>query len=1071
MITLVVTSLFVSAQGQWAWMTGDTANSSAASYGVQGVPSANNWPKAIYSGCEWTDKTGNFWFYGGNNGMSDLFKYDPTAGTWTWVKGPGTTGQAKVYGVKGVPAAANTPASRTQEIPTWTDNSGNLWLYGGDMWRYTIGSNMWTWMAGAQGTTSSATYGSVKTFSATSTPGTRTEATCTWVDGSGFMWLFGGGQSGRKNDLWKYDPSTNQWAWWGGPTGTNNVGNYGVKGVAAASNWPPARYSYLNWYDPNTGKMYLYGGYGHTGKPMADLWMYDAATDMWTWLSGSQTPNDAGQYGVQCVPSTSNYPPSRFENKQAWVDECGNLWHFGGFTYLSGTGQLSDLWRYKPSTNEWTWVNGPQYKNTQVQFGQQGVPSPSNKPPNNYGSAGWQDANGQFWMYGGPGTYNCVIWKYYPDPPTAAFTYAIGASCGEVNFTDNSTINCNYIKQYFWDFGDSDTAIAQNPTHIYNAVGTYNVQLIVRSCTGQEDTTTMSINVTGNAVFDTTIATICQGQSYYAGGANQTTSGLYNDTLKASTGCDSIVTTNLTVTTAILNTVNPSICQGQSYYAEGANQTVAGTYHDTLISAGGCDSILTTNLSVIPLAGSTVNPSICQGQSYLAGGANQTTSGTYYDTLTAASGCDSIITTNLTVTGPIANTVNPSICQGQSYFAGGANQTTSGTYYDTLTSAGGCDSILTTNLTVTTAITNTVNPGICQGQSYFAGGANQTTSGTYYDTLTSAGGCDSIVTTNLTVNPTVASTINPNICQGQSYFAGGANQTTSGTYYDTLSSAAGCDSIVTTNLTVLPSSASSTAVSVCQGQTTIIHGVSQNTAGVYVDTLQNSVGCDSIASVTLTVNPVFVDSVNFTICEGDSVQVNGNYYSSAQSFNMNYASSYGCDSTISYSIKQIAKPIVDLGPDQEGCDGNTVSIAVGELPDNFESTWWNGSHEPVQLVTKSGDYWITVTHPLCYNIKDTVTVEFKDCNFYIYVPNAFTPGGDAINPTFKAKAYGELEEFEMVIFDRWGELMFTTNDIDIGWDGTYQNNPVKQDVYVYRIDYKSKYDIAKSIVGRVTLLR
>lgn len=968
-IIAVGSVLIMQGQGQWAWLTGNPANNSPAVYGTQGVPSTANWPKAIYAGCEWNGANGDLWFYSGNNGMTDLWKYDPVALTWTWMKGPGTTGQPRVYGTMGVPAAANTPGSRVQEIPTWTDQNGDLWLFGGDMWRYSVATNMWTWMSGPQNT-SAVNYGTQKVFSAAANPGTRTEASCAWVDNNGDFWMFGGNQGGRRNDLWKYDPTINQWAWWSGTTTANHAGSYGTKGVPAATNIPSGRYAYLNWYDSFNNRLYLYGGFGNGGNnPLSDMWMYDIGTDMWTWVSGSSGIMDPGQYGTQCVPDVNNYPCSRFENKQEWVDECGNFWLFGGFTYLTGTGQLNDLWRFNPNTLEWTWVKGSQLKNTNATFGTQGVPAPANEPPSSFGTAGWQDADGQFYMYGGPTTYNSIMWKYYPDPPTAQFNYTIGSLCGEVHFRDTSAITCNYIRQYRWDFGDGDTSWVQHPTHVYQSVGNYNVQLIVRSCTGQEDTATVLVNVTGNNVYDTTNVTICQGQSYFAGGANQTTTGQYNDTLLASTGCDSI------------------------------------------------------------------------------------------------------ITTNLTVTGVINHAVNPTICQGQTYFAQGANQTTSGIYTDTLTSVGGCDSVITTNLTVTPSSVSTANPVICQGQSYFAGGANQTATGTYYDTLTAASGCDSVVTTNLTVTPSVALTLNPNICQGQSYWAGGANQSTSGTYVDSLTTSAGCDSVVTTNLTVLPVSVSNTSVSVCQGQTAVIHGTAQSIAGIYVDTLQNAVGCDSVSNVTLVVNPIHSANIDFTLCEDDSVQINGTYYTSAQNFSINYSSSAGCDSTITYDIVQIARPIVDLGPNIEECDGNTVSLAIGPMPEGFESTWWNGSQEPVQVVTNSGNYWITVTHPLCYNIQDTVTVEFKDCNFYIYVPNAFTPNGDPFNPNFRAKAYGELEEFEMFIFDRWGELLFTAEDINTGWDGTYKGKPAKTDTYVWKINYKSKYEEKKSIIGKVTLLR
>jgi len=139
----------------------------------------------------------------------------------------------------------------------------------------------------------------------------------------------------------------------------------------------------------------------------------------------------------------------------------------------------------------------------------------------------------------------------------------------------------------------------------------------------------------------------------------------------------------------------------------GAYQTVAGNYIDTLVggSFNGCDSILTTTLSVLsPPTGSTA-VSICQGDSMLLGGAYQTVAGNYVDTLVGASfnGCDSILTTTLSVLSPPTGSTTATICQGDSILLGGAYQTVAGNYVDTLVGASfnGCDSILSTTLTVT----------------------------------------------------------------------------------------------------------------------------------------------------------------------------------------------------------------------------------------------------------------------------------------------------------------------------------------------------------------------------------
>ncbi len=504
------------------------------------------------------------------------------------------------------------------------------------------------------------------------------------------------------------------------------------------------------------------------------------------------------------------------------------------------------------------------------------------------------------------------------------------------------------------------------------APGTYVDTLT--SSGGCDSISTITVTLTP-VITNTVNVNICQGQSYFAGGANQTTSGNYVDTLTSSGGCDSILTTTLnvapaitttgnvaicqggsatvhgnvvttpgnyvdtltsaggcdsistitvTITPAITNTVNVNICQGQSYFAGGANQTASGNYVDTLTSSGGCDSILTTALNVAPAITTTGNVAICQGGSATVHGNVVTTPGNYIDTLTSTGGCDSISTITVTITPAITNTINVNICQGQSYFAGGANQTTSGNYVDTLTSSGGCDSILTTTLNVAPAITTTGNVAICQGGSATVHGNIVTIPGNYVDTLTSAGGCDSISTITVTITPAITNTVNVNICQGQSYFAGGANQTTSGNYVDTLTSAGGCDSILTTALNITPAINTTGTVSICQGGSATVHGNVVTVPGNYVDTLASVAGCDSISTITVTVNPVVTDSSVVTICQGANITIHGLPQSAPGFYTDTFQTAQSCDSVS--TVQLIVNPTIFNTVATSICQGDSLFL-------------------------------------------------------------------------------------------------------------------------------------------------
>ena len=227
---------------------------------------------------------------------------------------------------------------------------------------------------------------------------------------------------------------------------------------------------------------------------------------------------------------------------------------------------------------------------------------------------------------------------------------------------------------------------------------------------------------------------------------------------------------------SIMDTV--VICEPGSITVGSNTYDSTGVYIDTLIGTGGCDTIVTTNLFVNPIDSTFITDSICDGDSIVVGNNIYTTTGTYIDIFMGQDSCDSVVTTDLTVLPIDYETINIAFCDGGSFTIGNNTYTSPGTYIDTLTNIYGCDSIVTTNLSILPDTNSTNDITICEGDTIIAGGGIQTTSGTYTDTLVAANGCDSIVTTNLTVlaNPTVIidGKSSVSMCQEVSLSASGA---------------------------------------------------------------------------------------------------------------------------------------------------------------------------------------------------------------------------------------------------------------------------------------------------------
>lgn len=437
----------------WTWADGSKTANQPGNYGIKGVASASNLPGARYAPAAWTDLDGNFWLFGGfglgendtAGALNDLWEY--TNEEWTWIGGSSDPGQAGVYGTQGVTAAGNVPGAR-QSAVTWTNKSGDLWLFGGigrdsvgtrgdlnDLWKYDPKMNEWTWVKGSKVAAEpgiagayqgAGVYGTKGVSAPGNLPGARFDASG-WVDASGNLWLFGGdgvdanGQLGNLNDLWRYTPSTNEWTWMSGSDTISQNGVYGTKGVAAAANVPGARFGAVTWTDAS-GNLWLFGGDGndavgcHDSLPpceLNDLWKYDPSTNEWTWVGGSTMNNQAGVYGTQGIAAPGNIPPPR-DSAVGWTDTAGNFWLFGGL----GPDDLGDLWKY--SNGEWTWMSGSDSSCPASSYGTQGVPVASNEPGGRNGSVGWIDKSGNLWLFGGEDT-DCIdslpyndLWEYQP---------------------------------------------------------------------------------------------------------------------------------------------------------------------------------------------------------------------------------------------------------------------------------------------------------------------------------------------------------------------------------------------------------------------------------------------------------------------------------------------------------------------------------------------------------------------------------------------------------------------------------------------------------------------------------
>ena len=332
---------------------------------------------------------------------------------------------------------------------------------------------------------------------------------------------------------------------------------------------------------------------------------------------------------------------------------------------------------------------------------------------------------------------------------------------------------------------------------------------------------------------------ICSGQSVNFNGKTYNQTGIYSDTIKRCfPQCDSIIKLNLTVIDAFRTNKDTTICAGNSIKIGNKTYNQTGIYRDTLKTTTNCDSIIAINLTVTPTIPITQNFTICDIETIKVGNKIYNQTGIYRDTFKTVDNCINIIITNLTVNPTYTSGNSVEICPNGSYTIGTNTYTQAGIYRDILKTIKGCDSIVTTTITIKNAFSRTQFIKLCKGQIFSFNNHNYTETDIYRDTFRRVGGCDTIIITDLRINPVYSSVRDTSICAGNFIKIGNKNYNQAGTYRDTLPTfITNCDSIIITNLKLINPLSISRDTSICNGDFIKINNKIYNQTGIYKDTL------------------------------------------------------------------------------------------------------------------------------------------------------------------------------------------------------------------------------------------
>ena len=245
------------------------------------------------------------------------------------------------------------------------------------------------------------------------------------------------------------------------------------------------------------------------------------------------------------------------------------------------------------------------------------------------------------------------------------------------------------------------------------------------------------------------------------------------------------------------------------------------------------------------------------------------------------------------------------------------------------------------------------------------------------------------------------------------------------------------------------------------------NGETYTSSGTYTFIHEDANGCTQVDTLYLTVNFPTHTAVTEYVCH--TYEWNGQYYSSAGTYTFAHEDANGCEQVDTLHLIFVDTTTNVFSHTFNFCDQEQAVLEVNSALPNIE--WNTGETSSIITVFESGLYTVTLSQGQCSISRDYY---IKPCEYNILMPNAFTSNGDGLNDVFCIPE-GYLEQiddndFEVYIYDRWGEVVFASNRKDFRWNGEVKGRVLKNYTYTYLIKYVSASGIPGMIKGSVIVL-
>lgn len=574
---------------------------------------------------------------------------------------------------------------------------------------------------------------------------------------------------------------------------------------------------------------------------------------------------------------------------------------------------------------------------------------------------------------------------------------------------------------------------------------------------------------------------VCEGENFIIDGEifdvnNPTGTVILDDA--SFNGCDSTVNVTLGFYENPVTDLTQMLCTGGSLEVgdeifDESNPTGSVLFENG--SFNGCDSTVNVALTFVESVVNDLDLLLCEGETEIINGTEygaDNLTGTELFENGSYLGCDSIVNVSTSFYAPAVAEINQTLCPGESLQIEGETydaDNPTGTQILDVPSAAGCDSIAVVSLTFLENTFGTLDTVLCTGESVVINGttlneANSTAVFTFENAAFN--GCDSILTMNATFTPPTTGTLEINLEPGESVTVGTTVfdlDNPSGTVTLPGAAVTGCDSIVTVNLTFSIDFSATGFETDC---------FSDNNGNIVIDTIFNG-------------TPPFivtVDGENRGTFSNFPIVLTG---FSAGNYEVGITGSADGFGSQTVNVPAADAPFLFLGDDQEILQGESYLIDAATNLFDFEILRWTPTDSLDNDTTttvlaspsESTVYTLFLQDSLGCSVSDDILITVNR-EARIYVPNAFSPNDDGINDAFTiyADARQVLSIQSLMIFDRWGNLVFQNedfapNDPNLGWNGRMREERMNNAVFVYTARVLFVDGRTEVIRGDVTLVR